>query len=259
MKYFSLMVFAFLSTGCTSVQTNAPTIRVLTYNIHHGEGNDQKIDLVRIAEIIKREKADIVALQEVDRGVERSARQDQPAELAKLTGMKVYFARNIIYQGGDYGNAVLTRFPIQSKKNTHYRMLRTNEQRGVLQLLLDVHGKDLLFMNTHIDYRPDDAERFLNADELQGIVVAAKKTPIILCGDFNTEPESRTHSKIKTFLSDSWEVIGEGNGFSFSSEKPQKRIDYIWISPESVTPLKIKVLSSDASDHLPVLGEFRLK
>ena len=153
------------------------------------------------------EKADIVALQEVDKGVERTARLDFPAELARLTGMKVYFDRNIFYQGGEYGNAVLTKFPIKKKKNTHYKMLRTNEQRGVIQLVLEVHGKELLFMNTHIDYRQDDAERLINIDELKQIVSAIGKTPVIFCGDFNDHPGSRTHTKMKTFLSDTWELV----------------------------------------------------
>ncbi|MEO6034003.1 MAG: endonuclease/exonuclease/phosphatase family protein, partial [Verrucomicrobiota bacterium] len=171
--------------GCSNFQTSRPAFRVLTYNIHHGEGLDQRVDLARIAELIRREKADIVALQEVDKGVARTTRQDFPAELANLTGMTVYFDRNIVYQGGDYGNAVLTRFAIKEKKNTHYKMLRQGEQRGVQQLVLSVHGKDLLFMNTHIDYRRDDAERLINAGELEEIVAAAGKMPVVLCGDFN--------------------------------------------------------------------------
>lgn len=261
MKYLLSLVLVglFSFVGCATSQTEKASFRVLSYNIHHGEGIDGKIDLERIAALIKENKADIVALQEVDRGVERTARRDFPKELAKLTGMNVYFDRNIIYQGGDYGNAVLTKFPIQQKKNTHYKMLRDGEQRGVLQLVLDVHGKDLLFMDTHIDYRPDDAERVINADELKQIVAEAGKMPVILCGDFNDSPNSRTHEKIKHFISDTWELIGEGNGFTIPAEKPDNRIDYIWISKATIEPLKIEVLKSIASDHLPVLGEFRFR
>ena len=253
------MASALSLVGCATSVTKQKPFRVLTYNIHHGEGTDNKVDLERIAAVIKREKADIVALQEVDRGVERTSRRDFPAELAKLTGMAVYFDRNIIYQGGDYGNAVLTKFPVKQKKNTHYKMLRAGEQRGVMQLVLDVHGKDLSFMNTHIDFRSDDSERLINADELKSIIAAAGKTPVILCGDFNDHPGSRTHTKMKEFLSDAWEWAGKGDGLSFSSKKPHIRIDYMWITKEGVEPLKMEVLQSNASDHLPVLGEFRLR
>jgi len=261
MKFFwALFLSAMFSfVGCATSETNQSTFRVLSYNIHHGEGGDGKIDLKRIAAFIKETKADIVGLQEIDRGVERTARQDFPKELAKLTGMQVYFERNIIYQGGDYGNAVLTKFPIKKKKNTRYKMLREGEQRGVLQLVLDVHGKDLLFMDTHIDYRPEDDERVINADELKQIVADAGKMPVILCGDFNDSPGSRTHQKMKTFLDDTWELIGQGKGFTIPVETPDNRIDYIWISKETIEPLKIEVPKTDVSDHLPVLGEFRFR
>jgi endonuclease/exonuclease/phosphatase (EEP) superfamily protein YafD len=83
--------------------------------------------------------------------------------------------------------------------------------------------------------------------------------PVILCGDFNDVPGSRTHGRIKALLTDSWEVVGQGNGFSIPVGKPNKRIDYIWISPATIVPLKMEVLHSEASDHLPVVGEFRLR
>ncbi|MEO6034964.1 MAG: endonuclease/exonuclease/phosphatase family protein [Verrucomicrobiota bacterium] len=114
-------------------------------------------------------------------------------------------------------------------------------------------------MNTHIDYRRDDAERLINAAELEEIVAAAGKMPVVLCGDFNDSPKSRTHQKVGGFLSDTWELAGEGDGFTIPAAKPNSRIDYIWISKESIEPLRIEVLKSIASDHLPVLGEFRLR
>jgi len=118
-------------SGCQSArEQEAPkTFRVMTYNIHHGEGLDGKVDLQRIADLIKREQADIVALQEVDKGVERTARRDCPGELAALTGMSCVFSNNYHYQGGEYGNAVLTRFPVKRWTNRHYEMLRPGEQR----------------------------------------------------------------------------------------------------------------------------------
>ena len=234
-------------------------LRVMSYNIHHGEGLDQRLDLERIAKVITDARADIVGLQEVDRGCERTQKRDLPAELAQLTGMRAVFEKNIPYQGGEYGNAVLTKFPVKRSKNTHYQMLRPGEQRGVLQLVLDVHGREVLFMNTHIDYRPDDAERVMNADELKQIVAAAGSLPVILVGDFNTLPASRTHERVKAFLTDSWEVVGKGDGFTCPVRTPAKRIDYIWISKATVGPLKMEVLRTEASDHLPIIAELTLK
>ncbi len=236
-----------------------PSFRVMSYNIHHGEGLDKKLDLERIAKLILDAKADVVGLQEVDRGVERTQKRDLPAELAKLTGMHVHFENNFPYQGGEYGNAVLSRFPIKRAKNTHYKMLREGEQRGVLQLVLDVHGREVLFLNTHIDYRKDDAERLLNVNELKAIVAAASAMPVIMVGDFNATPESQTIANIKAFITDAWDLVGKGNGFTISVRKPNKRIDYIWITKGTIEPLRMEVLHSEASDHLPLIGELRLR
>jgi endonuclease/exonuclease/phosphatase family metal-dependent hydrolase len=236
-----------------------PTIRVLTYNIHHGVGLDEQLDLARIAALIKEQQADIVALQEVDRGVERTAKRDLAAELAALTGMNVFFGPNIRHQGGDYGNAVLTKFPIKLKRNSPLTMVGQGEQRGVIQLMLDVHGRDVLFMNTHLDSRKDEAERNVSADELAQLATVAGKTPVILCGDFNTAPATKAYAKIKTVLADAWELAGKGFGFTIPVEAPRRRIDYIWISAATIEPVQMKVLRSTASDHLPLFGEFRFR
>ena len=262
-RWTHLLCGALLCCGCATAQKEkavvAPkTFRVMSYNIHHGEGVDQRIDLQRIADVIKREKVDIVGLQEIDRGVDRTNRRDLIKELSDLTGMEFYFDRNITYGGGHYGNAVLTRFPMLKKKNTHYQMLRPHEQRGVQQVVMDVHGRKLLFMNTHIDFRPEDDERRMNVKELNDIVASAPDMPIVICGDFNSMPDSLVYAQLKKFLHDVWEMAGKGDGFSFPSDVPDRRIDYIWIGKKSaVKPLKIWVPQTQASDHLPIVAEFQ--
>lgn len=250
-----------LLIGCSTTKNTptktAATFRVMTYNIHHGEGLDGKVDLLRIAELIKRERADIVALQEVDKGVERTARRDFPDELATLTGMSCIFSNNFHYQGGEYGNAVLTRFPVVRATNTLYKMIRPGEQRGILQLVLDVHGRKLVFMNTHIDYRPDDTERWSNVGEIHELVRRFPGQPIILCGDFNATPESRVSRRINELFDDTWALIGEGDGFTIPAAIPRRRIDYIWVSKgKSLRPIKAWVPRSEGSDHLAVVVEF---
>jgi endonuclease/exonuclease/phosphatase family metal-dependent hydrolase len=245
--------------GANSAPPHSTAIRVITYNIHHGVGLDEKLDLARIAALIKAEDADLVALQEVDRGVERTAKRDLPAELAELTGMKVYFGPNIRYQGGDYGNAVLTKFPIKQAKNSPLTMVGKGEQRGVIQLVLDVRGTDVLFMDTHLDSRREEAERTRSAGELVQLIAAAGQMPVMVCGDFNTVPATPAHVKMKTALADTWELIGQESGLTSPTENPRRRIDYLWISTATIELLQVKVLRSNASDHLPVFGEFRLR
>jgi endonuclease/exonuclease/phosphatase family metal-dependent hydrolase len=234
------------------------SFRVMTYNIHHGEGTDGKVDLNRIAEVILTQRADIVALQEVDRGVERTGRRDLIAELASLTGMNYAFGKNIDYQGGDYGNAVLTRFQILKQQNHHYKMIRPGEQRGLLKALLTLEGKQLLLLNTHLDYRRDDAERLSNMDEIKEILEQHKGMRVILCGDFNDIPDSRTHRKARETFVDVWGRVGKGEGLTYSSTQPQKRIDYIFAKKErAVAPIRAWVVESNGSDHLPVVVEFK--
>jgi endonuclease/exonuclease/phosphatase family metal-dependent hydrolase len=144
----------------------------MTYNIRHGEGMDGRVDLERIAEIIRREGADIVALQEVDRGVARTARRDLSGELAALTGMTCVFSNNFHFQGGEYGNALLTRFPVREWRNRHYRMLREGEQRGCWRWSW-TWGRRLVVLNTHLDFRPDDAERLSNVAEIMAAAATA--------------------------------------------------------------------------------------
>jgi len=263
-RYLLWIVVVAFGLGCQhhshSNRGSSPTFRVMTYNIHHGEGQDGKVDLVRIADIIKREQADLVALQEVDRGVARTDRRDLPAELAQLTGLSCVFSNNYHFQGGEYGNAVLTRFPILGATNLHYQMLRTNEQRGLLQATVAVHGRPLVFMNTHIDHRRDDAERLQSVRELRGVAEACGRTPIIVCGDFNDTPASRVHGQLAEVFTDAWETAGEGPGWTYPANHPAKRIDYVWISKSAaIEVVGARVIPSDASDHAALVVELRFR
>jgi endonuclease/exonuclease/phosphatase family metal-dependent hydrolase len=257
---FASYLLSLCALATTLIAAPSPGLfRVMSYNIHHAEGIDGRLDVERIAKLITGANADIVALQEVDRGTERTARRDLSAELARLTGMNVHFEKNIPYQGGEYGNAVLTRFPIRNARNTLLPLHGAGEQRGALQVVLNVHGRDVLLINTHLDQRRDESERLMSAEALQRIVAAAGSMPVIVCGDFNALPQSRTIEIMRGFLTDAWTVAGKGDGFTIPVKNPARRIDYLWISPETIEPLQMLVLHSEASDHLPLVGEFRLK
>lgn len=235
------------------------TIRVMSYNIHHGEGMDKKLDLQRIAEVIQKERADIVALQEVDKGVTRTSGRNLPAELAALTGMSCVFSNNYHFQGGEYGNAILSRFAIESRQNLHYKMLREGEQRGLLQLVLRIGSQKILFMNTHIDYRPDNTERLMNVEQILEVTKSYPGLPVMICGDFNDTPGKEVHNRLLTVFNDTWQMVGKGDGLTIPVTKPTKRIDYIFLSKEfPLKPVKMWVPETLASDHLPIVAEFEL-
>ena len=239
------------------------TITIMTYNIHHGEGIDEKVDLKRIADLILEYEVDIAALQEVDIGVERTDSINIMEMLSSYTGMNSVFGKNIDFQGGDYGNGILSRFPVIEDTNYHYNMIRKGEQRGLLQILIKINSDTLAFMNTHIDYREDDSERLQNVKQIKSISKQFDRYPIIICGDFNDIPGSRTHSRMKDLFIDSWELLNQTSGFTYPAEKPEKRIDYIFYrnslnSKTKLRPIIIEVITSEASDHLPVIAEFKL-
>lgn len=252
-----LLSLAFCASAAEQPTTTS-TLRVMTYNIHHGQGTDGKIDLERIAGIIKTQNVDVVALQEVDRNTLRTARRDLVAELGKLTGMNSCFGKNINYQGGEYGTSVLSRFPILEMTNTHYQMLHPHEQRGLLQAVLDVGGRKVLMLNTHLDYHNDDAERVLDVKTIKAAIDGRMDLPVILCGDFNEGAGSRTHNRLSEFLADTWKAVGNGAGYTFASSGPWQRIDFIWHS-KHLRPLNVSVIKTNASDHMPVVGEFLLE
>jgi endonuclease/exonuclease/phosphatase family metal-dependent hydrolase len=255
-------------------------IRVVTYNIHHGEGTDGKFDLPRIAKRILAEKPDIVALQEVDQKTRRANGVDQPAELGRLLEMRPVFGRNIDFEGGSYGTAVFTRLPIRSsqsvKLKSYYPPTAENaEQRGVQVVELgDKNEPGLLFLCTHLDYRPPDDERMNSALTINELI-RKRDEPAIIAGDFNAAPQSRV---IREFAKE-WKIAGDGGGgkaeggraertggttsplFTFPSNKPEREIDYIMCRPaQRWEVVEVRVLDEPvASDHRPLLAVLKLK
>lgn len=238
------------------------TVSVMSFNIRHCEGIDEAVDVKRIAKLINEAKPDLIALQEVDRGVTRSARRDMPTELASLTGMEAIFYQNIALEGGEYGNAVMSRFPIKACDNTLLTTIGDGEQRGAIRAVIsiptDIGGeRDLVFIATHLDHRDSDVERMLSVDELHLLMMKAGGLPIIVAGDFNSVPCSRVHSKLKQRLRDAWELAGNGPGFTHPADRATRRIDYLWVS-QNISPLDIQVVPTLASDHFAVLGRLAI-
>ncbi len=113
-RCLALVLLGLLANGCASTvrgSTEAP-LRVLVFNIHAGKDAAGVHNLERVAELVRESGADLVLLQEVDRGTERSGREDQLGELSRLTGLAGAFGRTLDYQGGEYGIAVLARWAI---------------------------------------------------------------------------------------------------------------------------------------------------
>ena len=231
-----------------------PQLRVLTYNIHHGEGIDGKLDLARIARVIESVDPDLVALQEVDQRVERTGGVDQPAELAALTGMEVVFGGNIDLQGGRYGNAVLSKLPILRHKNHLLPRVGDSEQRGVLEveIALPGHAEPLLFLATHLDHRREHRERNQSAQAINKLVSGRPDQPAILAGDLNATPDS---APLDHFFQE-WRSASRREQATAPVDKPARQIDYILIRPDNFWGvIETNVLDEAvASDHRALLA-----
>jgi len=235
------------------------TLRVMSYNIHVGVGMDKKLDLQRIADVIIKEKPDLVGLQEVDRGVERTQRKDEIVELATLTRMEYAFAHNLNYQGGQYGVAILSRYPILTSDHRMFQNKRETERRGMIRVEVKFEGKPLHFVTTHLDYQFPDG-RLFEAEQMLEFLKDVRGT-LIVVGDFNDEPNGSTYKLMSTKFGDAWLANREKQlGFSYPADKPIKRIDYIFFrSSANVKAKRAWVVETPASDHIPVVADLEIR
>src|SRR5688572_17803193 len=205
------------------------TIRVMTYNIHVGVGMDKKLDLQRIAHVINAARPDLVGLQEVDRGVKRTEGKDEIVELAAMTRMEYAFAPNLDYQGGKYGVAILSRFPIKNIDHRMFENKRETERRGMLRIEVEVDGKRLNFVTTHLDYQFEDGRLFETEQMLK--LLEGVKGPTIVVADLNDVPTGSAYKLMRTRFDDAWVTsAAKTDGFSYPADKPVKRIDHIFFS-----------------------------
>ena len=258
--FASLVLLILLSIAVAPSPSSArKTLRVMTYNIHVGVGMDKKLDLERIASVIMKESPDLVGLQEVDRGVKRTEGKDEIAELAKLTRMDYAFAHNLDFQGGQYGVAILSRTLIQKIEHHKFENLREAERRGMLRVEVDLDGRPIHFVTTHLDYQYDDGRLFETEQLLK--FLSDVRGPLIVVGDFNDEPAGTSHKLMESKFDDAWTISrAKGEGWTYPADKPVKRIDYVFLRrTDGIKVKKTWVVNSLASDHLAVMAELEIK
>jgi endonuclease/exonuclease/phosphatase family metal-dependent hydrolase len=238
-------------------------IRVLTYNIHHANppAKPGVIDLEAVAKVIRAQQPDVVALQEVDVFTERSGKAiNQAEELARLTGMKAFFAKAIDYTGGEYGVAILSKLPMEATRNNHLPTAAgTNgELRTLATAVLTLsNGNKFVFASTHLDAQRLDTNRYLQINKITEIL-RNEKLPVIIAGDLNAVATSRI---IKALDAEFVRSCVANCGFTIPQINPNKTIDYIAFKPASkFVVVEHKVVDEPyASDHLPVMAVFQFK
>jgi endonuclease/exonuclease/phosphatase family metal-dependent hydrolase len=225
----------------------------MAYNVKTGLGMDGRRDLARIAEVIRTERPDVVTLQEIDRGAARSGRADQPRELGRRLGMEHAYGAFMTFQGGEYGMAVLSRFPIRAARNLPLPDGRL-EPRTALAIEVESPLGPITVIGVHLDWLEEDAGRFAqaeallaHADDLDG--------PVVLAGDFNDRPGSRTISLVRERCV---EAPKSGpSSLTFPADAPDREIDYVFVLRGSgLAPIGARVIDEPtASDHRPVVAE----
>ncbi|TLU99240.1 endonuclease/exonuclease/phosphatase family protein [Dyadobacter luticola] len=256
---------------CCSVFLNVPAavfdkkpikkqqFKVMTYNIHHCNppSAGDKIDVEAIAKVINAEKPDFVALQEVDSNTERSGKgKNQAQQLAELTGMKFYFSKAIDHQGGDYGVAVLTKFPITD--SVRYELPINpelkEENRTVAAVTVTLPNKEkMIFASTHLGLK--EPNRVLQAETFMKHF-GDNKLPMILAGDFNAVPESQVIAYFDKYFTRTCMECKP----TIPVENPNKTIDFIMaMKGNRLKSSDTRVIDEKyASDHLPVVATFTL-
>jgi endonuclease/exonuclease/phosphatase family metal-dependent hydrolase len=230
----------------------APTFRVLTYNIHHCAGTDDKIDIPRIANVIQSVHPDLVALQEVDVKTRRAGGVDQAAELARLTGLHPFFAKAMDYDGGEYGLLILSRQPLSQTAVHPLPNDSGREPRVLAEVHLRLGDISIAFLCTHLDHQ-SDLLRLKQVKQITDLAATLPEPLTLLAGDLNAKPTAKSIVSLLQHWTDATAPAP-----TFPSDKPNQKIDYILHRPAA--PLKVvetQVLDEPvASDHRPVLAVF---
>jgi endonuclease/exonuclease/phosphatase family metal-dependent hydrolase len=228
-----------------------PRLRILTYNIHHGEGTDGRFDLSRVAAIISAAQPDLVALQEVDRETTRAGGIDQLGQLEYLTGLHAAFGRAMAFEGGSYGVAVLSKLPIRSAVTRALPGAADREPRVVLTVDVEPGASlpALRFATTHLDQGRNGETRLAQAHFLN-TALADGDAPVILAGDMN----SQVDSAVLDVLRQSWADLFTAPDPIGPTGRPRRRVDHVLGRPMGWTTLDAGTIDDRlASDHRPVL------
>ena len=245
------------------------SLRVMTYNIYGARATSpaNAADLDAIAEVIRRQNPDFVTLNEVDVFTNRTGKDvHQACDLAEKLGMEWHFSKAIDRDGGEYGDAVLSKYPILEKRS--YRLPCAAEQpgedRSLCVIRVQIDGKDLYVASTHLDHLSGDASRLVQATEIRRIRDTELEGDLILCGDLNAIPSSNVIATMTSFLTNT----GPIDQYTFPSDDPSRKIDYIMYAPiEHFGVQNCQVVSRgdqqvggvDASDHRPVIADIRFQ
>jgi endonuclease/exonuclease/phosphatase family metal-dependent hydrolase len=248
-------------------------VRLVTFNIRHGVGDDDRLDLPRLAQVLQGADADLICLQEVDRHYStRSESVDQPLLLSRALDMQLAWgpaiekARSGDEPDQEYGNALLSRLPILV--SDVHRLPGSGEPRSALRTLIELDGGTLWVTTTHLT-RSSSEDR---AEQLA--MVAALHTDAmeagVVVGDFNTPADAPELAALRPLFTDAWEIARNRHdrsgwklwqhdaGFTHPAGSPHRRIDQVWVTSGVGVASALVLDGHGASDHLPLVVDLEI-
>nr|WP_204264172.1 endonuclease/exonuclease/phosphatase family protein [Geodermatophilus normandii] len=240
---------------------------MVTFNTHHGVGDDRRHDLPRLAKVLAAAEADVICLQEVDRHFgDRSEDVDQALLLSRALDMQLAWGPAIDQpRPGDeprrqYGNALLSRLPILI--SDVHPLPGSGEPRSALRTLIELDGGALWVTTTHLTTR-SAAERAEQVALLRGLYDDPMATGVVV-GDLNAAPDAPELAALREGFSDAWEMTPDRDdqarwrfwqrqeGLTHPARAPHVRIDQVWVT-QGIQVAGARVLDgAGASDHLPL-------
>lgn len=238
------------------------TFRIATYNIHKCKGLDLRTSPERIADVLGEIDADIIALQEVVSNETVRTKENQAHFIAEQLGHDFRIGENRRHRGASYGNVVLTRFPILKTQNFDISV-SGREPRGCLHTDIELDsGKFLHLYNIHLGTsffeRRHQGQKLLNTEILNRHVTA----PRVLLGDFNEWTQGLTSKLLKSHFTGADLRAFLGKKRTYPGVFPFLHLDHVYYDHhlEVVESFVHRSrLSLVASDHLPIVVDFRLK
>ena len=249
-----LLLAVLLMPGVLLAQTGPLRLKVMTFNVRMS-GELTLYDVVPFANLIRQHNPDLIALQEVDYKVARSNQIDFATLLAAELGMYPVFGKAITIGSGEYGPAILSKYPFQATRTELLpRPEGTKEQRAVViaEVVLP-SGQKVRFASTHLDHSTNAVRtamvNALNAYLLKGDM------PTVLGGDFNAKPDE---SSISSGMRQ-WKQICNNNP-TFPNN-PTSKIDYLFGYPKATCKtLSTSVITlTNISDHCPIIAEIEFQ
>ncbi len=223
-------------------------LRVGTYNVHGHKGTDGKIVAERTFEIVRRLHADCVALQDFVTAPAPPG-ESRLEHWARTLDMPGAYAAAFARGGEEFGNALLTRWPIL-EQHAHDVSLVGYRRRVVLEVLVSVDGVTLQIMSLHLGVSP--RERAIQAQRLFELCSATRADFHLLLGDFN---EWSRFSAVSRRLRAHFDVTRQLA--TFPSRAPVVGLDRVWVHPRGrlrETRVEASPAARIASDHLPLVA-----